>query len=334
MTALFTADIHLSANARDAYRFDWVEKRLPKLIERHNVKTLIIGGDITEEKHGHSAYLVNRIAAWAKAMTTHVEEVIIYKGNHDYVEEDDPFFMFLGLVPRVRFISRPLELQVPSLGRCLFLPHTRDHKREWAGLFERRHRYIFAHNSFAGAEMGSGRKASGIPTTDLPTDCSVCAGDIHIPQDHDQVRYVGAPYTIDFGDSYDGRVLLLDDKQRSVSSAGPQKVLVDLGLKDDIYALDAVETVKGDVVKVRVAIKQYEKAEWSVVVAGVRSWAALRSVNLHAVVPLAVNARVNRILPSGRKRRDDELVLEDFGKVRQIDKWTMNVGRRLMERSK
>ena len=60
MTALVTADLHLSEKPRDGYRFAAME-RIAELIEKHKPSTLLLLGDLTESKDYHPALLVNDV---------------------------------------------------------------------------------------------------------------------------------------------------------------------------------------------------------------------------------------------------------------------------------
>ena len=104
MTALAIADLHLTEKRRDAYRFAVMEY-IAELIEKHNVSTLLILGDLTEAKDYHPATLVNDIVDIFYSFSC-LAEVIILTGNHDYIEADCPFFHFLKHFKRIRWINK------------------------------------------------------------------------------------------------------------------------------------------------------------------------------------------------------------------------------------
>jgi hypothetical protein len=195
------------------------------LIKKHKVDELIVLGDLTEEKDYHPATLVNALVDVIYSFSQ-LCEVIILRGNHDYTSIDCPFFQFLRRMDRVRWLNTVTRLKL-SIGDCLFLPHTRDYKTDWAKLPQLEELdWIFAHNTFEGSVTEHGKRLSGIPTTFFD-DFRVISGDIHAPQDVGSVRYVGAPYQIDFGDLFEPRVLLLDRMGiKSISVFGPQKRLL------------------------------------------------------------------------------------------------------------
>lgn len=255
MRVLVTADLHFSDKPRDSYRFEFVT-RLLELIQEHNVNNLIILGDLTEEKDRHRAWLVNEIVASLNELSEACP-IILLRGNHDALDPTTPFFQFSNYINsgRVTWINDPKIFEIEGLGRCCFLPHTNNYERDWEPLKKtfKNCSYIFAHATFKGVKVGMTPSLDGIPIDVFPKGSRVIAGDIHAPVKIGCVEYVGAPYTIDFGDDYEPRVLLLDgDESVSIPCLGRQKHLL---VVDDIDDLpDALVGHEGDVVRVRVRL--------------------------------------------------------------------------------
>src|ERR1700678_2446598 len=128
MTVLVTGDIHWSENAKEDYRHQWV-KWLVTTIQKKEATTLIILGDLTNSKDRHDAWLTNKVADHIHELSN-ICKVIIQMGNHDYLATDNPFFEFLRFIPNVRWIGVPTSFQVEDIGNCLFLPHTRNYKKD------------------------------------------------------------------------------------------------------------------------------------------------------------------------------------------------------------
>jgi len=64
----------------------------------------------------------------------------------------------------VRWLNKVTRLAIGKAD-CLFLPHTRDYKKDWAELPDLEEiTWVFAHNTFEGASSEHGKKLSGIPT--------------------------------------------------------------------------------------------------------------------------------------------------------------------------
>lgn len=232
---LVTADWHLSDNPRDNYRHLW-QQQLRDMIEEYCVEVLLVLGDLTEEKDRHRAGLVNKVVDHLYQLGQ-LCQVIVISGNHDYVNPATPFYGFAHRIKGITWVgikdrSSPKKEALDKLGMigdALFLPHTTDYKRDWKGLKLNTYDWIFTHNTFHNADIGNGQRVeSGIPVTVFGDRPQVISGDVHIPQKLGPVTYVGAPYLIDFGDSYEPRVLLIDKKgqMRSIKTSGPQKRLV------------------------------------------------------------------------------------------------------------
>jgi DNA repair exonuclease SbcCD nuclease subunit len=272
--SIITADWHLDNQTRNEYRHTFVEKALPELIKTYRYHRLVLLGDLCQDKDRHNAELVNRVVESITQLAK-LCEVIILRGNHDYIDPGNPFFAFLEkLRVDVTWISKPT-----FIANELFLPHTRDHWRDWKGLDFKKASRIFAHQTFAGAQAGN-HVLDGIALSVFPENVDVISGDVHVPQKIKNLRYVGAPYTINFGDNYKPRVLILrDGKLTTLPVSGPQKVLVEI---DDVKELPTLN--KGDMVKVRVALDKFE--DFRLVQKTTLEWAQRHGYSLHAVQPI------------------------------------------------
>lgn len=319
MVDLVTADLHLSENPRDAYRFVFIEETLPRMISEHHVGRVIILGDITEAKDRHSAKLTNRIAQALDEIAA-VAKVIILRGNHDYLDADHPFFQFMGLVNGIRWIN-----QVVYDGEDLFIPHTPADKFKFDNKVELKHGYIFCHNTFDGALSESGKVLPGVPVSVFPKRAKVISGDVHVPQVLGPVTYVGAPYRIDFGDDFEPRVLLLNESGRvSLPVEGPQKRLVVFDKPDDL--IKRHEVAPGDVVKVVVHLEQMDRDAWWEIKKKVRAWAEHEKIELHTVKPVVEQPAVKAKPLPDRGRKSDETLIREYGKQRNVDSRTLDIG--------
>lgn len=326
MPTLVTGDLHLSPNPRDSYRHKIVRK-IVRLAERLRVDRTLILGDLTEEKDRHKDFLVNRVVEHVRAFAR-LGPVIINQGNHDYLTDPDmSFFRFLRHLPQVRWIDRPTAFLADGLGRVMFLPHTRDYKRDWKGMSFKRYAYIFAHGSFTGAELGHGRMVTdGIPRKVFPRDARVISADIHIPQRVGNVTYVGAPYTIDFGDSYDARVLLIDDDRvKSIPIEGPQKRLIEFR-----GALDEIVGNEGDIVKLRVELARKDVPNWPALRNKLRDAITQQDMIAHSIIPKIVETKGTRVIIKKSIDKSDEQIMRDFAKSRSLDDGTLKHGERLL----
>lgn len=339
---LAISDLHISANKRDHYRLDFLEA-LIGILERRQPDCLLILGDLTEEKDRHPARVVNAVVALIHAYSL-ICPVVILQGNHDYRSEGHPFFAFTQCLKDVYWINTPtigsdLQREVGYIFKNdLFLPHTFDHERDWAahkadiqaGRFSR----IYAHNAFSGANLGSGAPtADGIPLAYLGKAKSVIAGDIHIPQTVGGiVTYCGAPYRVDFGDDYEPRFLVIEQdtqKLRSVGCGGwPQKRLFEIS---KTAVLDKLETNEGDVVKLRIHVRNMK--DWAAINAEASEWATKRQITLHLCEPIIKRVDADRSIVVAAPESDlsDDDILRQFAKRHSVDEETLDAGLELVK---
>jgi hypothetical protein len=328
MITLVTADLHLSPYERDRYRMDALGKLADRARAAGVTRTIILG-DLTEQKDRHVDRLVNAVVDHIRAFAE-LGPVLISQGNHDYSTDPDiPFFGFLRHVHDVRWIGRPTGLDLKGVGQVLFLPHTRDHTRDWKGIDLRGYEYIFAHNTFAGASVGFGRKMDGIPTKVFPKKARVISGDVHIPQVLDCVEYVGAPYLVDFGDDYKPRVMLIDgDDVESMDLSGePQKRLVEFDSADDNWR--AAKVNKGDILKIRISLTRREAASWPELKAEAREWGVKRGCIVHAVIAELIedeNGSGPRVEVRAREHKTDLEIMREFAEHKGVDQETLKAG--------
>jgi len=326
MSNLITADLHLSENPRDAYRLQFFD-RLPKLAQQYQCDTVIILGDLTEQKDRHGSWLVNRIVDGLVNLSS-VVQVDILCGNHDYLDRENPFFRFTRNMKNIDFIDKQTRI-----GHHLYLPHTRNYKQDWDGLMrdvnsDNGVRLILTHNTFSGARGANNRPLEGIPLTALP-QMDIISGDVHVPQQIENLIYVGSPYSIDFGDDYEPRVLIDDGENEfeSVKVGGPRKRVIKVAL---LKMLGNAKVNKGDIVRVELKVQPGQYSKWAETVAAVRSWGEQVEVMVDSVIPIVAGASQ----PTTRQYRaavSDEQLLKEYANQNKIDDRTLDVGLDLLK---
>lgn len=342
MNTLLTADLHLNSNPRDEYRHTFV-RGLAEFARKLRCGRIIILGDLTDEKDCHSAELVNRIVGYLYDMGQQCE-VIILRGNHDCVDPTMPFFKFVHMIENVRWINDMDSFGLVGLGLCTFLPHTRDHERDWKKFswapYQRdpERGWIFCHNTFDGSDAGGGRRLRGIPTSVFPKHATVVSGDVHVPQINEQVVYVGAPYTINFGDEYKPRVLMLGTttgqktQMQSIPVPGVQKRLIQI--KAGHYGREKwlKRLNDGDILKIKVKLAADDYSNWPQIQRDVRKWGEELNCVVHSVVPVKASATLRvKKTPTGVEHASDAELLEKYAKRRNVPADVLRTGLKLME---
>jgi hypothetical protein len=223
----------------------------------------VILGDLTDEKDYHSSHLVNRLVSALAALAREGIGIHILMGNHDYAEGSKPFFSFISELPRCFFYSQQRMVEIGNV-RWAFFPHSRE--PVWA---DRKYMqeigidYVGCHQVFSGAVSESGRELAGVGARALEGVGKVWAGDIHVPQQVGVVEYVGSPYPIHFGDSFEPRVVMLDGGRHwSLYPETIRKLVLRIRDPDEIEEMP--EWRAGDQVKVVVSLRRADFSRWDV----------------------------------------------------------------------
>jgi hypothetical protein len=339
MTTLITGDIHLNNLARDAYRHDF-QKELRRLIKKYGVHTVLILGDLTDEKDFHPAQLVNKWVDHVDQLRRLVE-VIFLMGNHDRTAMiHAPFFAFLRHLEGVHWVGTPMlgrsiidlpAASATAVAGALFLPHSPNPKRDWEKLDLKTPDIIYAHNTFEGAIGDSGHIMSGAPIDIFPKDATVLSGDVHVPQKVGPVTYVGSPYRIDFGDSFEPRVMLRheDGGLESVSVDGVRKQLIKIRA-DELMKLNTPRYLdplaEGDIFKVRVELSAGDYAHWGEYREKVQAWADKHGFVINMIQPINPATGMSKKKAIRVSPKSDGELLKVFAKRQNVDSATLKIG--------
>lgn len=218
------ADTHFSDSKLAEHRWD-LFRFLKQAIESHSVKqqleghkmSVVFAGDLVDKKDRHSADFVNRLVDAMRLLAMEGIRIYLLRGNHDYVTDTScAFFRFLKDVHEsIEYIDKPTVRKIGGLS-CLLIPH--DRKGITCDTLKRNgdpYDVIVCHQTFRGAKV-HGRELPGCSVSRLSKEAvgtaRVFSGDIHEPQRVGNVQYIGAPYHTAFGDTYQGRVLIVEDE--------------------------------------------------------------------------------------------------------------------------
>lgn len=257
LPAILAADLHLTANPIDAYRwglFPWLAREGASA----RAETLVLLGDLTDAKDYHPAELVNRVVREVVGLREAFGHVIILKGNHDELKAGNMYFQFLEALDGVEVVSAPREI---DLGwRSMFLPFTRAPAKDWAGLDLSPCEYVFLHQTLKGAVASNGQRMEGELLPALGPG-KAYSGDIHVPQVIGGVEYVGSPYHVHFGDNFAPRCVLLGNGwARDLHYPSIKRVTLDIAGEDGLQQI--ARLAAGDQVKVRMHLSESERHGW------------------------------------------------------------------------
>ena len=266
---LITSDLHLTDQPNDSYRFDFLT-HLIDVIKEESVKNVFLLGDLTDRKNNHSAELVNAII---KSLTELAKlcPIHILSGNHDYVNSELPYFLFLNKgYEDITMYAEPTQIGNDSthfgyVNPILMLPHSRNPVTDWKDLeFNPKTKLIFMHQTITGSQASNGAIMEGLSTEfiqDIFGKIPIISGDIHVPQTLGTVTYVGSPYHVHFGDhKIDPRYFIMELKTNKITEhhyeAAPRKIKLTVLHPED---LSDYEFKPGDQIKIDLKLN---KADW------------------------------------------------------------------------
>lgn len=324
LPAILCSDLHLTANPRDAYRWDlfpWLVKQAAK----NNARTVAILGDLTDAKDYHSSQLVNMVACNIKVLASNGVQVLILKGNHDYLQTGHAFFEFLSLLPNVTFINTPLDTSSEGEA-CMWLPHSKQPAKDWHGMDLSHYRHVFMHQTVSGSIASNGQAMPGESLPDILANAGkVWSGDIHVPQVIGGVEYVGSPYHVHFGDSFKPRCIVLeeDGSARDIRFRTLSRRTVDIEGPKDIEGLNLAS---GDQVKVRVHLKRHQVHEWQAIRRDVNNRLTILLVEVCGIELVAPKPRVRAGLVNTPHSSNPEDVVLRYVEQQELGGDMLNVG--------
>ena len=341
---LLTSDTHFTSKPRDAYRFDlfpW----LCQQVESFDIAAIIMLGDLVDAKDRHPSVLVNKVVKELDDLAARTTEgVWLLMGNHDYIDPNFPFFKFLQLTDGIRYVDSILKETIAGK-ELLFLPHTRHpeidwDENDWARDLDNVD-YVFMHHTFQGALASNGFPMEGLHTEAVfgrkKVEPLVFSGDIHVPQDIGPVTYVGSPYPINFGDDFDARVLLINDKDKVselyFDTIGKWKI--NLSQADELHDITGLR--EGDQVKIKLLLHRSEFVEWSnhkraIAELCEKMGLQLFGIELEEAISDTMEGKVKGEAPVIAPVSTPEESYIRFCEREGIDKYTAKVGRQFLDK--
>ena len=328
---LLIGDLHLTDQARDAYRldiFNWIRKQQ----EKYKPVITCLLGDLTDAKDKHSATLVNKIVGGLVSLKP---PVYIDRGNHDYkADQSNPFFRFLNHIDGLKFVCEPTVIRAVSKTVAL-IPHYRS-QDEFDSAVHRSSRNVnpdlfLVHQTFEGAIAESGVRLSGLrasPIEALKPQLGIYAGDVHRPQRQGKVTYVGAPYQVRFGDDFEPSCTLLSSERvLHLHFDAPRKWA--LTVRDPLDILDNSELFEGDQVKLTIELVREEAVDWKIIKDGVLTACKAKRLDVYGA-KLEVKTRKRQQRVQIEHQVTPDAVFEQFCKAEGIAVKIKKTGKELL----
>ena|SRR5258708_5352429 len=336
MSSIISSDWHFNENPKEKYRWGLLPW-LGEQVKKYKVDNLICCGDTTDAKDRHGSVLVNRFVD--QLMKIDCRRYIL-KGNHDFYDPQWPFFGFTDYMPGIEFIERPETEYVAIAGKkvqTLWLPATKDWEADWSKALDQdldRFDYIFCHATFDGVLAENGMRLSGIPPSIFrETRAKIWSGDIHTPQRCGPVEYVGAPYRTRFGDIYNPRCVLIDDRGEAhdLHFPCPSKHVITIRTMRDLEKATR-DFESGDHVKVKVRLLRSEHPEWPRLRQDITEVMERKELLLFGPTLEALEVPKKEAEKSGGAARiEPRQLIKDYGKNQRVPKEGIEIGVKLID---
>lgn len=326
---ILTADWHLVDTLSEEYRWRVFDELLFYSNQLQEDKEVFILGDLTDRKDRHSAELVNRLCAEFVKLLKLGFTINIICGNHDMPLNGPPFWTFLNLIDdKLMFHIKPFVYK-----DVLLLPYSTKPNEDWADLLKDVTDYnaIFMHQPVRGAMMESGRAYETEEVINFPRNVQVWSGDVHTPQQIGQVRYVGAPHPIKFGDTYKCRMIQLDKRYNLIDEhavATIQKLVLDIS---SVEELQKIKVRKYAQVKIRFQIDATQIAAWPVEREAITSWALHKNIVLHSIEPSIILGERN-VTKHVVLANNPVNILDDFATKEALGEKILEIGQRMLSK--
>jgi hypothetical protein len=317
---LLCTDLHLDDQEANEYRWHVID-RIVQATAQYDIATVFALGDAWDRKDRHSAALVNRTVEACKQITARAPLVIL-QGNHDRPMHEPAFWQFLNEIDGIHYITTP---SMWGNGTLLLLPFTPTPKTDWAHLKLSQFQAIMMHATVTGAVVENGTVMTNDNFPILPRVAKIYSGDIHVPQQIRNITYVGAPHPIRYGDSYQGRMLLLNeayDIALQIPLDGPKKLMLTISSIDE---LAQVQVRPGDQVKLRFNLGGDNIDGWGRTEAAIAQWARERSITIASTEVLVDSVR--RDIDADQT---PEKVLSDFAASERLSEDLLRIGLELL----
>lgn len=308
MSILNIADLHLTSDPMDFYRwefFSWLQT----FVQSKKISTLNILGDLTEKKDRHSSELVNQLISHLIRLSE-ITNINVLLGNHDFISEGYPFFKFLNKIKNIRFITTFVhEKSVFKEHDIYYIPWGIPHVGDASV------KKVYTHSNFVGVRFANGFPSEEGISTDMYPKATIISGHIHVPQTLNNLVMVGSPYPIDFGDDFQGRVLMEHDDGRIESFAYPSIRKLKWIIDTEVAVLRE-KLNPGDQLKLEILVAPDKFKEWPELKERIKIFYEEEGVIVRSItlIPKSIQPSLKAI----KKESSHKDLIFDYGKKHNV----------------
>lgn len=337
MNILLTADLHLTDNPIEDYRWKIFDTLRIKALE-NKAQLIAILGDTLDRKDRHKGELVNRFIASLLQLSSETKaDILIIAGNHDAPMKGVYFWEFLNeMYSHIHYISKP------KLFKDIYvLPFSANPTEEWKDLELSTCNAIFMHQPIDGALIDGERELTLAPPFPVLPDLPIFSGDIHHHQtlkvNSNLVTYIGVPHPVHYNETWKNRIILIknDDYKNyhEIWLDGTKRAIVELSSSSELKKLNFKE---GDQIRIRFNLTGDNLTDWPSEEEKIRAWAEKKKVYLASVEATITGAGV-KAESTGEKAQleimSHEEVIKKFCTDEKLSDEIRDVGIQLLKES-
>lgn len=211
----FVGDLHIGIKQADSfmekYQLKFFNKCLFPYLKKHNIKTVIQTGDWFDSRRAirHSSMKLTRDSIIPKIIENDQHWYVLV-GNHDMgVRENihpNACTELLGTYDCFTVIDKPCTHNLEGINIDLIPWICRENKTEVMDFIENsKSLYCMGHFELSGFYYYKGIKSEGRSKKFLSNYNQVWSGHYHTASENENIKYLGTPYQLTFGDADDPR---------------------------------------------------------------------------------------------------------------------------------
>lgn len=325
---LITSDLHLVDTPAEEYRWE-IFNVLGGALHGYEPCEIIIAGDFIDRKDRHSGLLVNKVVE--QLLTFGHDNISILAGNHDEPINGPYFWEFLNQFDGISYITKPV-----LLGSVWLLPFSKDPISAWKDIDFGSAKAIIMHQTGQGAIVENDRELVSNNLPSFPEGIPIFSGDVHRRQSVNGVTYVGSPYPIKFSESWDNRIILIENDDfknyKSIPVDIMKRDILDISSSKE---LDNIKLKHGAQVRLRYKLSGSKLTTWPVEEATIREWCTKRGIELMSIEAVFEGDGLKPEVQSNQiEMLSPEEIIKMFCKEEKLSEDILECGLNLVKESK